>query len=306
MLEDIVENESFQYHEKRNPYCFDTVTSIANFVKERSNKSPHIGIVCGSGLSGIGSAIDNSVTIPYKDIPNFPQSSVQGHRSNLILGEMYGKSVVCMQGRFHFYEGYSMYTTTIGIRLMKVLGCKLVVITNASGGLNKTFDVGDIMIVNDHINLPGMVGANPLFGPNDERFGPRFPPTTYTYDNAMIDLAKDVANDLDIHGIREGVYCFQTGPQYETSAEARLLSLLGADAVGMSTVPEALAAVHMDMKVLCISLVTNIIVRQKELIKDNKVTRKLTASHEEVLETGKKRAIDVQRLVSHIIERLEI
>ncbi|XP_063902024.1 purine nucleoside phosphorylase-like [Zophobas morio] len=201
-----------------------------------------------------------------------------------------------MQGRFHFYEGHSMANATIGIRVMKALGVKTVIITNASGGLNPNFKGGDIMIINDHINFPGLAGFNPLRGPNDERFGVRFPSVSDLYDPLLHVLVREVAKEEGVEGIQEGTYCFVSGPSYETPAECHLLRKLGGDAVGMSTVPECIVAHHCGIKVIGLSLVTNMVTFEKH--SDSHV------SHEEVLATGVARAEAMKTLVSGLIGKL--
>lgn len=213
---------------------------------------PEVGIVLGSGLGKLGESIDNKTVIPYREIPGFPVSTAVGHKGNIIAGELGGKFVLAMQGRFHYYEGYPMELVTLPIRVMKVLGIKALFVSNAAGGVNFDFKVGDLMIIKDHINhLP-----NPLVGPNLEEFGPRFPDMTRPYDPSLIAKAKELAEDLGIT-LREGVYFAGTGPSYETPAEYKYFRLIGADAVGMSTIPEVIVARHSSIPVFGMSVITN-------------------------------------------------
>ncbi|XP_068197054.1 purine nucleoside phosphorylase-like [Antennarius striatus] len=242
--------------------------------------------------------VEDPQIFKYSDIPNFPQSTVHGHAGQLVFGTLKGKSCVCMQGRFHFYEGYSLHKVTLPIRVFKLLGVETMIMTNAAGGLNDDYKVGDIMMIIDHINFPGFAGNNPLFGPNDERFGPRFPCMSDAYDRKLRDLTIDVACELDYnHILREGVYCVVGGPSFETTTESRILHQLGGDAVGMSTVPEVIVARHAGMRCLALSLITNMVVMDYD--------SEQRANHEEVLETGRQRAEQLQNLVSNVVGRMD-
>lgn len=215
--------------------------------------SPTIGLVLGTGLGALAREIKAGVTLPYPEIPHFPVSTVQGHAGQLVCGELAGHSVVAMEGRFHLYEGYSPAQVTFPIRVMKELGCKLLIVSNACGGLNPQYRKGDLMVIEDHINL---LGGNPLIGPNDDRLGPRFPDMIEPYDQGLQDLALEAALESNIKAHR-GVYVAVTGPNLETRAEYRFLRGIGADVVGMSTIPEVLVAVHAGIKVLGFSIVTD-------------------------------------------------
>ena len=218
----------------------------------RDGKKPFAGIVLGSGLGKLADKIENPIIIPYREIPGFPVSTAVGHKGNFIAGELGGKFVVAMQGRFHYYEGYSMELVTLPIRVMKVLGIQYLFVSNAAGGVNMNFHVGDLMVITDHIShLP-----NPLIGPNMDEFGPRFPDMTRPYDLKLIALAKDKAAELGIQ-LHQGVYFAGTGPSYETPAEYKYFRLIGADAVGMSTIPEVIVARHSDIPVFGMSVITN-------------------------------------------------
>lgn len=229
-----------------------------DYILQKLGVQPKVGLILGSGLGDMAGEIKNAVIIDYKDIPHFPVSTVEGHAGKLVVGELEGAKVIAMQGRFHFYEGYTMKQVTFPVRVMKALGVENLIVTNACGGSYK-LDAGDLMIINDHINF---MGQNPLIGPNDPELGVRFPDMSEPYSFELIELAKKVARKEDID-VKEGVYLGVTGPNYETPAEVRMISILGADAVGMSTVPEVIVASHASMKVLGISCVTDVM--QKHL-----------------------------------------
>lgn len=231
----------------------ERINGAAEYIAAKlGGRKPFAGIVLGSGLGKLAEKIENKTVIPYKKIPGFPVSTAVGHKGNFIAGELGGKFVVAMQGRFHYYEGYPMELVTLPIRVMKVLGIQYLFVSNAAGGVNFDFKMGDLMIIKDHINhLP-----NPLMGPNLEEFGPRFPDMTRPYDKGLISLAKEIAARLDIT-LREGVYFAGTGPSYETPAEYKYFRLIGADAVGMSTIPEVIVARHSSIPVFGMSVITN-------------------------------------------------
>lgn len=229
------------------------IHKAADYISEKIGaRAPLVGIVLGSGLGCLAEKIENPVVIPYKDIPGFPVSTAVGHKGNFIAGTLGGKFVVAMQGRFHYYEGYPMELVTLPIRVMKVLGISYLFVSNAAGGVNFDFKLGDMMVITDHINhLP-----NPLVGPNMEEFGPRFPDMTRPYDKKLIAKALEIAGELGI-SLRQGVYFAGTGPSYETPAEYKYFRLIGADAVGMSTIPEVIVARHSDIPVFGVSVITN-------------------------------------------------
>ena len=229
------------------------IVDAAGFVKDRiGGKVPEVGIVLGSGLGKLGDRISDRIVIPYREIPGFPVSTAIGHKGNFILGTLGGKTVLAMQGRFHYYEGYPMESVVLPIRVMKKLGIKWLFVSNAAGGVNFDFRIGDLMIIRDHINrLP-----NPLIGPNLEEFGPRFLDMTRPYDPALIRKAEEVAASLGIE-VKKGVYLAGTGPTYETPAEYRYFRIIGADAVGMSTIPEVIVARHSSIPVFGVSVITN-------------------------------------------------
>ncbi|CAN5166453.1 purine-nucleoside phosphorylase [soil metagenome] len=234
---------------------YDRTLSTANFIKEKTNNfHPVTGIILGTGLGGLVKEIQAEFVLPYESIPDFPVSTVEGHSGKLIFGKLSGKNVVAMQGRFHYYEGYTLQQVIFPVRVMKLLGIERLFVSNASGGVNPDFEIGDLMIQNDHINLfPG----NPLIGPNDKRFGPRFPDMSEPYDHKMIALAKTVAKELNIKVV-EGIYVGMSGPTFETPAEYKYVRNVGGDTVGMSTVPEVIAARHMSIPVFAMSVITDL------------------------------------------------
>jgi len=230
------------------------IHKTSDYIKKESNFNPEIGIILGTGLGGLVKEINIKKSISYNDIPNFPVSTVEGHQGKLIFGELGGKNVVAMQGRFHFYEGYTMSEVVFPVRVMKFLGIKKLVVSNASGGVNPNFEIGDIMIINDHINL---FPTNPLIGPNINTLGTRFPDMSDAYDPTLIEKIQSIAKELNIK-IVNGVYAGLTGPTLETPAEYSYIRNIGADAVGMSTVPEVIAARHMKIPCFGISVITDL------------------------------------------------
>jgi len=236
-----------------------SIQEAINFLNAQIQEQPEIGIILGTGLGDIVKEIEVQQTIPYDQIPNFPLSTVEGHSGNLIFGILQGRNVVVLQGRFHLYEGYSMKDISFPVRVMKQLGIKLLIVSNASGGLNPDFRVGDIMIIDDHINL---MWDNPLIGKNEKELGHRFPDMSEPYDQDLVMAAMQIARKHDIR-CHQGVYAGVTGPTYETKAEYKFLSIIGADAVGMSTVPEVIVARHMDLPCLAFSVISDLGVEGK-------------------------------------------
>ena len=253
---------------------WEQVQETVSYIKEKTNFSPEYGIILGSGLGGFTDDIQIKYTLPYVEIPHFPVSTVQGHKGTLVFGTIGDKKVMAMQGRFHYYEGYTMQEVTFPVRMMKYLGVDKLILSNASGGVNSDFEVGSIMILKDHIN---MMPEHPLRGKNDERFGPRFVNMSEPYSRKMIAKAKELARDFNIK-IHEGVYLGLQGPTFETLAEYKMVKILGADCVGMSTVPEVIVACHMEIECFGLSVITDM--GDEESID--------TVSHEEVLEAAKK------------------
>ncbi|MEQ2212437.1 hypothetical protein XENOCAPTIV_030640 [Xenoophorus captivus] len=278
-------------------YSYEEYNETADWLMTQTEKRPKVAIICGSGLGGLAELLDDKIIFPYKDIPRFPTSTVQGHAGQLVFGKLQGCECVCMQGRFHFYEGYNIHTVTYPVRVFFLLGVEILIVTNAAGGLKDSYSVGDIMLIKDHINMPGFAGQNPLCGHNEKRFGERFPCMSDAYDRELRVLARQAAEEQGCDSfLQEGVYCMLAGPTYETIAECRALQKLGADAVGMSTVPEVVVARHCGLRVLGLSLITN------KVVTDYDSTER--ANHKEVLRTTEKRAKDLQRLVRHLISKL--
>jgi purine-nucleoside phosphorylase len=226
----------------------------AAFIRPRIGVPPIIGLILGSGLGRLADEIVESVVIPYRDVPHFPASTVEGHAGRLVIGILEGKPVVAMQGRFHYYEGYSMQQVAFPVWVMWEIGVRTLIATNAAGGMNRSFRPGDLMIITDHLN---MTFDNPLIGPNDPELGPRFPAMRRAYTRSLVDLALRVADEQRIH-VQKGIYVMTTGPMYETRAMGQVFRLLGGDAVGMSTVPEIIAATHAGMQTLAISVITDV------------------------------------------------
>ena len=287
---------------------YEKAVEAAEFIKSKYNKEIKIAVVLGSGLGAFADEVENAVKIPYEEIPNFAQSTVEGHAGRLILGEVEGVSVAVQQGRFHYYEGYGIEQVVFPVRMLGLLGVKSLILTNAAGSVNTDFKQGSLMLIRDHINL---MGVNPLRGKNDERFGVRFPDMTEVYSleyqEIAIAEAKKMAQEKAARReietgkkqtinylLRRGVYCGLSGPSYETPSEIRLLRLLGTDAVGMSTVPEAITARHAGMKVIGISCITNMAAGISGDV----------IHHEEVMETGAKVANTFKELLRRVVLRI--
>lgn len=252
---------------------FEKITETSDFLKPHNSSNAKIGVVLGSGLGNFVQELKVDKEIPYSQIPNFPVSTVQGHSGKLIFGSIAGKPVIAMAGRFHFYEGYAAEDVVFPIRVLKLLGVETLFLSNAAGGVNTSFRIGDLMIIRDHISF---ATKNPLIGKNDERFGPRFPDMSEPYNRQLIKKAKQIGQRLNID-LKEGVYFCATGPTFETHAEYKMVHILGGDAVGMSTVQEVIVARHMNMNVFAMSVITDIGIREE----DNIIT------HEEVLQAAK-------------------
>lgn len=248
----------------------EMLQETTQFILEKGVKEIDFGLILGSGLGELAEEIEEAIVIPYDQIPFFPTSTVVGHAGQLVYGTLSGKKVLAMQGRFHFYEGHSMQTVTYPVRVMAALKAHSVIVTNASGGVNESFVPGDLMLITDHINF---TGQNPLIGPNEDEIGPRFPDMSEAYTLTYREVAKEAASQLDLT-LKEGVYMGYSGPTYETPAEIRMSRTMGADAVGMSTVPEVVVAAHSGLKVLGISCITNLAAGMQANL-----------NHEEVVET---------------------
>jgi purine-nucleoside phosphorylase len=266
---------------------WEQVQETVSFIKEKTNFTPEYGVILGSGLGSFTDDIQIEFTLPYTEIPNFPVSTVEGHKGALVFGTIGTKKVVAMQGRFHFYEGYSMKEVTFPVRVMKYLGVEKLVVSNASGGVNSSYNVGDIVLIKDHVN---MMPEHPLRGKNDERFGPRFVNMSEPYSKKMIAKAKELAQKLNIE-IKDGVYLGLQGPTFETLAEYKMVKNIGADCVGMSTVPEVIVARHMEMETFGLSVITDM--GDEDSIE--------TISHSEVLEAAKSAEPKVRILIKELI-----
>jgi purine-nucleoside phosphorylase len=265
------------------------IEGTVNFIKDRITYGPEVGIILGTGLGGLVNEIDITETLSYDEIPDFPVSTVEGHHGRLIFGKLNGKSVVAMQGRFHYYEGYSAEKITFPVRVMKYLGIKYLFVSNASGGVNPDFKIGDLMLINDHINLI----PNPLIGKHEKDFGPRFPDMSQVYDPTLLYMAKNIAKKHDIK-LQEGVYTAVTGPTFETPAEYNYFRIIGSDTVGMSTVPEVIAARQMGIPAFAISIITDLGVPGKIV----------EISHEEVQKVASKAEKKMTLLIKEMMGKL--
>jgi len=269
------------------------LASAVSTIRQHTALVPHVALILGSGLGAFGDAIADAVAITYAEIPGFARSTVPGHAGRLLLGTVCGCPVAVMQGRFHFYEGYDLKQVVFPVRVLWALGARTLIVTNAAGGLNPHFHVGDLMLLRDHINLPGLAGHHPLFGPNDDRLGPRFPAIADAYDVELRQRALALAARQGIR-MHEGIYVMVAGPSFETAAELAMLRQWGADAVGMSTVPEVIAARHLGMRVLGISCITNIA----------SPAHAAATNHEEVLEATAASGPRFTRLLLALLEHM--
>jgi purine-nucleoside phosphorylase len=261
--------------------------------RRRTSYRPRVGLILGSGLNGLADSVQKADIIPYGELPNWPVSTVQGHAGRLVIGELEGQTALVMQGRIHFYEGYSMSQITLPVRVMLRLGLEVMFVTNAAGGVNPDFSPGDVMLITDNLNLIGMMGGNPLMGPNIDELGPRFPDMSQAYDRKLMDLARQAASDENIP-LREGVYCALSGPSFEGPADLRFLRGIGADAVGMSTVPEVIVARHGGMRVMGLSGISN-----KANLDGSTAT-----THEEVIEAGKIITPKIEKIIRGVLRSL--
>ncbi|MGZ9220920.1 MAG: purine-nucleoside phosphorylase [Anaerolineales bacterium] len=277
-----------------SPYItLEQIDQAADAVRKRTSHQPRVGIILGSGLNELADSVQKADIIPYGDLPNWPISTVHGHAGRLVIGELEGQAVFIMQGRIHFYEGYSMSQITLPVRVMQRLGLEIMIVTNAAGGVNPAFTPGDVMLITDHLNLIGMTGLNPLMGPNIEEIGPRFPDMSQAYDRKLMDVARKAASQNNIP-LMEGIYCALSGPSFEGPADLRFLRMAGADAVGMSTVPEVIVARHGGLHVLGFSGISN-----KANLDGSTVT-----THEEVIEAGKVLAPKVEKIIRGVLHSL--
>ena len=267
------------------------IKEATGYIEERIKAKPAIAIILGSGLSGLSKEVEKKTAIPYEEAPGFPSKMVRGHKGEVIFGTLGGKNLIMFNGRFHYYQGYSLQEVVLPVRVAKALGAASIIVTNASGGINRSFAAGDLMLISDHIN---MLGVNPLVGNEIPELGPIFVDMTNPYDTKLIEKARIVAEDCGVGRIKEGVYLATTGPSYETKAEIKFFSKIGADAVGMSTVPEVIVANQVGMKVLAISVIANMACG----ISENPL------SHEEVLENVSKASERLVLLVREIIRKV--
>lgn len=269
------------------------IDEAADAIRSRISHAPRVGLILGSGLNALADSVQEADLLPYADLPNWPRSTVHGHMGRLVVGELEGQSVFVMQGRVHFYEGYSMPQVTLPVRVMLRLGLEMMIVTNAAGGINPDYAPGDVMLIADNLNLVGMSGANPLMGPNIDELGPRFPDMSRAYDAELMEKARKVAAEHNIP-LREGVYCGLSGPSFESPADLRFLRLAGADAVGMSTVPEVIVARHGGLRVLGFSGISN-----KANLDGSTIT-----THEEVIEAGKIITPKIETIVRGVLRSL--
>ena len=271
----------------------EQIDEAVDAIRKRTSYRPRVGLILGSGLNSLADSVQKADIIPYGQLPHWPVSTVQGHAGRLVIGQLEGQTALVMQGRIHFYEGYSMSQITLPVRVMLRLGLEMMFVTNAAGGVNPDFVPGDVMLITDNLNLIGMMGANPLIGPNIDELGPRFPDMSQAYDRKLMGLARQVASSENIQ-LREGVYCALSGPSFEGPADLRFLRGVGADAVGMSTVPEVVVARHGGMRVLGLSGISN-----KANLDGSTVT-----THEEVMEAGKVITPKMEKIIRGVLRSL--
>lgn len=276
-------------------HTLETIYQARDYIQSKLPLQPRVGLILGSGLGNLAEHIANPTILDYRDIPHWPVSTVQGHSGRLIVGDLEGQAVMVMQGRAHYYEGYTMAQVTFPIRVMQSVGVSTLIVTNAAGAVNPTFEPGDVMLITDHINLIGMAGLNPLRGPNLDEFGERFPDMSQAYDRELMTFCRAAAVEAGLT-LREGVYICLAGPSFETPADLRFLRLIGADAVGMSTVPEVTVARHGKMRVLGLSGISN-----KANLDGNTIT-----THEEVLQAGKLLVPKLTTLIRGVLKRLTV
>lgn len=271
----------------------EQIDQVADAVRAKIKIKPRVGIILGSGLNDLAASVENAVPIPYGDLPYWPVSTVEGHAGRLVIGELEGQPVFVMQGRAHYYEGYTMGQVTLPVRVMQRLGLEMMIVTNAAGGVNPDFVPGDVMLITDNLNLMGMSGLNPLMGPNLDELGPRFPDMSQAYDKELGAIARKVAAEKGI-SLQEGVYCGLSGPSFESPADLRFLRLAGTDAVGMSTVPEVIIANHGGLRSLGLSGISN-----KASLDGSTVT-----THEEVIEAGKTITPKIEAIIRGVLSAI--
>jgi purine-nucleoside phosphorylase len=269
------------------------IKEVASSVRSRTNITPRVGLILGSGLNALADSVENAQIIPFRELPHWPLSTVMGHSGRLVIGQLGNQPVFVLQGRVHYYEGYSMSQVTLPVRVMQLLKIEILIVTNAAGGINPNFVPGDVMLITDHLNLAGMAGLNPLIGPNLDEIGPRFPDMSQAYDRTLADLARNAAKKAGI-ALREGVYAGLSGPSFETPADLRFLRVAGVDSVGMSTVPEVTVARHGGMRVLGFSGISN-----KANLDGSTIT-----THEEVMEAGSVITPKMEKIIRGVLRSL--
>jgi purine-nucleoside phosphorylase len=269
------------------------IREVTAVVRSRIKNNPRVGLILGSGLNSLADSVENAQIIPFGDLPHWPVSTVMGHSGQLVTGNLEGQPVFVLQGRVHYYEGYSMSQVTLPVRVMQLLKIEILIVTNAAGGINPAFAPGDVMLITDHLNLAGMSGLNPLIGPNLDEIGPRFPDMSQAYDRPLAELARQAAREAGIT-LREGVYAGLSGPSFETPADLRFLRVAGADSVGMSTVPEVTVGRHGGMRVLGFSGISN-----KANLDGSTVT-----THEEVMEAGRVITPRMEKIIRGVLRSL--
>lgn len=274
-------------------YTTEQIDEIASPIRDQLSIQPKVGMILGSGLGSLADGVEQKTEIPYTEIPGWPVSTVIGHSGKLVIGQLEGQNVFVMQGRVHYYEGYSMAQVVLPVRVMQRLGIKILIVTNAAGAVRPEFEPGDLMLITDHLNLIGMAGLSPLRGPNLDELGPRFPDMSQAYDRELSEFARQAAKESGIN-LHEGVYAGLAGPSFETPADLRFLKSTGADAVGMSTVPEVTTAVHGNLRVLGISGISN-----KANLDGNTIT-----THEEVLEAGERIVPKLTTIIKAVLRRI--
>jgi purine-nucleoside phosphorylase len=290
---EMILKQTFWYLGDGMQITLEIIDRVAQSIRSKTKYQPQVGLILGTGLGGLAQTIQNATTIPYSELPDWPLSTVKGHTGQLVIGELEGRMVLAMQGRIHYYEGYTMQQVTLPVRVMQRLGIGTLIVTNAAGAIHPDFTPGDVMLITDNLNLAGMAGLNPLIGPNLDEFGTRFPDMSQAYDRELCDLARKVAREAKLL-LREGVYVGLSGPSFESPADLRFLRLAGADAVGMSTVSEVIIARHGGTRVLGFSGISN-----KANLDGNTVT-----SHEEVLDAGRLIVPKLETLVRGVLRSL--
>ncbi len=285
--------------------ALEQAEEAARYLRDHFQPTPRVGLILGTGLGQLAERISDATVIPYTDIPHFPPVTVAGHAGRLVLGRLGGVLVAALQGRFHLYEGYTPEQVVLPTRTLRRLGAEILMVTNAAGGLAPGQQAGDLLLISDHIGLPTMTGQNPLQGPNDERVGPRFPAMTHAYDAELRGIARQVATGAGME-LREGVYAMVSGPTFESPAEVRFLRTIGADAVGMSTVPEVIAARHMGMRVLALSCITNVAVAEPSEENEEHADDAESAgsTHAEVVAVAERAGERLELVIRGVLERL--